>query len=162
MPPRRVSAGLMLSQFAKVNTVKGKWALLDNLMTTLVDSAANISFSADAHDGLPAFATVNMISSDGMGQTSHTAEGVSATQMGIADIEQLVRRTAAEVLGEEMSADGQFASSHFDSLAAVELSNSIGKAVGLDLPGTLVFDYPSAMEVAKHLSTRMMAQLPNV
>ncbi len=159
--PRHVSARLMLSQFSKVNTAKGKWALLDNLMTTSSDTDATASFSADSSRISPGLQTAkDVLSSGGGGLSSFVADAIPAPRMGMADIEQLVRRTAAEALGEEMSSDGRFASSHFDSLAAVELSNSIGKAVGLDLPGTLVFDYPSAAEVAKHLSTRMMAQSP--
>jgi len=40
-------------------------------------------------------------------------------------------------------------------LAAVELSNKLGQALGLDLPGTLVFDYPSVGAMAAHLLTRV-------
>ena len=43
----------------------------------------------------------------------------------------------------------------FDSLSAVELSNKIGQAVGLDLPSTLVFDYPSVGAISAYLMTKI-------
>ena len=43
----------------------------------------------------------------------------------------------------------------FDSLSAVELSNKIGQAVDLDLPSTLVFDYPSVGAIAAYLMTKI-------
>ena len=42
-----------------------------------------------------------------------------------------------------------------DSLGAVELRNSLAKSAGMELPGTLVFDYPSAGALAGFLETQM-------
>lgn len=52
-------------------------------------------------------------------------------------------------------ADGQFVAGSFDSLSAVELSNGIATALGLQLPGTLVFDYPSVSAMAAHVQGLM-------
>jgi hypothetical protein len=47
--------------------------------------------------------------------------------------------------------EGQFGAGSFDSLSAVELSNGIAAALNLQLPGTLVFDYPSVKAIAAHV-----------
>jgi len=54
--------------------------------------------------------------------------------MSLEAVVALVRATATEICGSEMDEGAHFADHHFDSLSAVELSNSIGKAVGLTLP----------------------------
>ena len=38
---------------------------------------------------------------------------------------------------------------------AVELRNEISRAVGLELPGTLVFDYPSIMAISQFIMTKL-------
>jgi len=45
----------------------------------------------------------------------------------------------------------QFLAGAFDSLSAVELSNIVATTLGIKLPGTLVFDYPSVVAIAKHV-----------
>lgn len=47
--------------------------------------------------------------------------------------------------------EGQFSAGSFDSLSAVELANGLATALGLQLPSTLVFDYPSVRAIAAHL-----------
>ena len=59
--------------------------------------------------------------------------------LGLNDIVDLVRASATEISGDDMDENAHFASHHFDSLSAVELANSIGKAVGLSLPSKTAF-----------------------
>ncbi|MBV1855124.1 type I polyketide synthase [Catellatospora tritici] len=75
---------------------------------------------------------------------------------------ELVRTHVAEVLGHDGSAavspTRAFSEIGFDSLAAVELRNRLGKATGLRLSATLTFDYPTPGELARHLRATAAGQ----
>ncbi|GAA2357604.1 hypothetical protein GCM10009854_40110 [Saccharopolyspora halophila] len=67
----------------------------------------------------------------------------------------LVQRQVAEVLGHEdkdaVEPNRQFQEMGFDSLTAVEFRNRLSSAVGVRLPATLVFDYPTPTELGDFL-----------
>ncbi|GAA2962013.1 type I polyketide synthase [Actinokineospora diospyrosa] len=71
----------------------------------------------------------------------------------------LVRRTAAEVLGHNgtaaVPARAAFADLGFDSLNAVRVRARLAEATGLDLPTALVFDYPTPIALAAHLAEEL-------
>ncbi|MFF8961100.1 type I polyketide synthase, partial [Streptomyces sp. NPDC014894] len=70
-----------------------------------------------------------------------------------------VRQTTASILGHSDAADvpGQsgFLDMGLDSLATIELRNTLGGLTGLQLPATLMFDHPTPAALALHLDERL-------
>jgi acyl transferase domain-containing protein len=75
-------------------------------------------------------------------------------------VTELVGSHAAAVLGftsaDEVEADRAFRDMGFDSLTAVDLRGRLNQATGLQLPSTVVFDYPSPATLAREIVTRLM------
>ncbi|TRV71243.1 KR domain-containing protein, partial [Streptomyces sp. 130] len=74
----------------------------------------------------------------------------------------LVRGHAAAVLGhsgpEAVPAERGFLDAGFDSLTALELRNRLNEVTGCRLAPTLIFDYPSAAELAAHLRRTLFGE----
>ncbi|MFC9279485.1 SDR family NAD(P)-dependent oxidoreductase [Streptomyces collinus] len=72
---------------------------------------------------------------------------------------ELVRGHVAAILGhgswQDVAPDRPFQDLGFDSLAAVELRKALSAACGRWLPPTLVFDHPTARELAGHLGEQL-------
>ena len=63
-------------------------------------------------------------------------------------------RLAASLLGldvDDIEVDQPFGEIGLDSITAVELVEEVGSALGRDVPGTLLFDFPTIVAISAHL-----------
>jgi acyl carrier protein/3-oxoacyl-(acyl-carrier-protein) synthase len=68
-------------------------------------------------------------------------------------IKSQVMATVRDVLGSEVEADEPLMNAGLDSLGAVELRNAISAKVGVQLPVTAAFDYPSVDAIVEYLAS---------
>ncbi len=123
--------------------------------------AFTIARPSPLFDELPAVQRLRGSESARVAQPVDSAEEFRQGLAGMAEAERLqtllalVRETAARVLGhtgtEPIEADRKFLELGFDSLTALELRDALRTATALSLPGTLTFEYPTPLELARHL-----------
>ncbi|MGW1848924.1 SDR family NAD(P)-dependent oxidoreductase, partial [Streptomyces sp. NPDC001966] len=75
---------------------------------------------------------------------------------------ELVRGETARVLGittpAQIKSRRGFVEMGFDSLMAVELRNGLTKQTGFRLPATLIFDFPTSVDLVRHLGEQFAQQ----
>jgi acyl carrier protein len=90
------------------------------------------------------------------GAPAPAAAALSAAEVAV-QISSLVR----PVVGADVPADEPLMSAGLDSLAAVELRNSLQATFGLELPATVTFDHPSIEALAQHIAASLAQQAPS-
>ena len=72
----------------------------------------------------------------------------------------VVGSCAAAVLGTRVSLDAPLMEAGIDSLGANEVTRALGEALGVEVPGTLLFDHPSIGGIASMLGREVAAAGP--
>lgn len=96
-------------------------------------------------------------SSPAGGPTSKAAGAAAGSGLSKAAISSLVLSTVSAVLGPDINPDEPLISSGLDSLGAVELRNSLQAQLpaGLELPATLLFDFPSINAISGYIASQV-------
>ncbi|HEV2633820.1 MAG TPA: SDR family NAD(P)-dependent oxidoreductase, partial [Actinocrinis sp.] len=132
-------------RFSAVFNAARSWRLLDEIpQARQVDAAVSAAAAVASGDGAALLERL---------------VGVSPAQRERI-VTDLVGGHAAAVLG-HASADAvdparAFREMGFDSLTAVDLRARLNQATGLQLPSTVVFDYPSPVALARQIVTQLM------
>ena len=70
-------------------------------------------------------------------------------------VSSVVFTAARDIVGSDLTADQHLMAAGLDSLGAVELRNSLQGQLGLELPSTLVFDYPTVDSIAQYIASKL-------
>ena len=85
------------------------------------------------------------------------------TEQRLAHLTAEIASAVASVLGSEVPPSEPLMAAGLDSLGAVELKNALETHMGLELPSTLIFDYPSVYAIADYVNSIMpMAAHPDL
>jgi NAD(P)-dependent dehydrogenase (short-subunit alcohol dehydrogenase family)/acyl carrier protein len=63
---------------------------------------------------------------------------------------------------ETMNPDQSFRDLGLDSLGAIELRNKLSSVTGLNIPATLIFDYPTATLLSQRVLSQMLSECPEL
>jgi acyl carrier protein len=156
MPPGQAAAALGQlagGEEAAVVLAEVDWARFAPAFTAVRPSPL-LAGVAEARDAIQAAGATAAAPGQGQGALAGRLAGLDAAGQEQALLE-VVRAEAAAVLGhpspEAIAPGAVFRDLGFDSLTAVELRNRLGLATGLQLPATLVFDYPTSAVLAAYL-----------
>jgi len=98
--------------------------------------------------GLHADALMSALSGSPAARTDCEVSGARAV-----DVAAAVQQAARELLGSDTSVDAPLMEAGLDSLGAVEFRSRLSSQLGIKLPETLIFDFPTLRQVKSHVGS---------
>ena len=71
------------------------------------------------------------------------------------EVQEFLKAQLVVLIGQDLGEDQPFMAAGLDSLAAVELRNTLSSKYGLDLPASLLFDYPTIASLSSFIVASM-------
>lgn len=128
----QIFVGLHLKHFVPLHTINGAWDFVQDTLTIPDKAEYPIIFKLV----------------DSVQQADNRKE---MTKLRLANIMEIVQNLVQNIIGEGIGDFDQFPAGAIDSLAALELASSLSSSLDLDLPVTLIFDYPSVSSLSKYI-----------
>ncbi|UPQ99391.1 polyketide synthase [Chloropicon primus] len=134
----------MWSSHAQVAVQRFMWDRFLSRMTHVPPLFSNMHDTASHGHG-------SSIDATRMSNTS--ASAASGMTLDADVLQQKVKDAVHAVVGHEVSPDDPLMAAGLDSLGAMELRSSLEQSLGIDLPGMLIFDYPSVHAIIEYAET---------
>ena len=110
-------------------------------VASLDDSSATVS--SHRQTAAATTAAVSILPSDSQVSEVHSKAAV---------LQSIVNCLVADVIGEGVDADTPLMDAGLNSAAAIQLTTALEETLAADLPGTLVFDYPTVTSLVTYLT----------
>jgi len=101
------------------------------------------------------FETAFIKSSEGSSSTAGVISAPVTAAVDVAVVHSDVQDAVSRILGSAVPASEPLMAAGLDSLGAVELRNSLEGSFGMQLPSTLVFDYPTVDSISEFLAGKL-------
>ena len=124
-----------------------------------VELPSTLVFDYPTVNALAGYLSIKLASnvvSDAPSASSATAVGPSKEVLALQ-----VHEAVKGVLGSSVGGDDALMAAGLDSLGSVELKNALERRSGVELPSTLVFDYPTVNALAGFLSIKLASVAPD-
>ena len=112
-------------------------------------------FVAAARKPLPQLFAAYSPEEAAAGGSSLEAATTGVAAVDVTEVEAAVQAAVRSILGAEVDPDAPLMAAGLDSLGAVELRSSLESRLSVQLPSTLVFDYPTVAALTQFLASRL-------
>jgi acyl carrier protein len=130
-------------------TVGSIGTFVARLLPATAMAAAAVAPVVDGYSAISDFAPIVASSTS---TATPVAVDMAAHQQHVSSV---VFLAAKDIVGNELTVEQPLMAAGLDSLGAVELRNSLQGQLGVELPSTLVFDYPTVDSMAQYIARKL-------